>query len=140
MIDNPTVIVEVLSPSSEKDDRGDKFRDYRLLSSLRDYVLVSTKRPAVEVFSRQDDGSWNLRVYVHGSTAHLPSVGVDLPLDELYEKRGLRRADLSASGHRLGEVDRQGGGPEDGDHVRVPLKPLACGGDGFPGRARLPVR
>lgn len=85
VIDNPTVIFEVLSPSSEKDDRGDKFRDYRLLSSLRDYVLVSTKRPSVEVFSLQDDGSWNLRVYVHGATAHLPSVGLDLPLDELYE-------------------------------------------------------
>lgn len=85
VIDNPTVIVEVLSPSSEKDDRGDKFENYRLLPSLRDYVLVATKRPSVEVFSRQDDGSWNLRVYVHGATAHLPSVGVDLPLDELYE-------------------------------------------------------
>ncbi len=84
-IDNPTVIVEVLSPSSEKADRGDKFHDYRLLPSLRDYVLVSTKRASVEVFSRQDDGSWNLRVYVHGATAHLPSVGIDLSLDELYE-------------------------------------------------------
>ena len=85
VIDNPTVVVEVLSPSSEKDDRGDKFRDYRLLPSLRDYVLVSTRRPTVEVFSLQDDGSWNLRVYVRGATAHLPSVGIDLPLDELYE-------------------------------------------------------
>ena len=75
----------MLSPSSEKDDRGDKFADYRRLPSLRDYVLVSTKQPAVEVFSRQDDGSWSLRVYLRGTVAHLPSVGVDLPLDELYE-------------------------------------------------------
>ena len=84
-IDNPTVIVEVLSPSSEKNDRGDKFEDYRLLPSLRDYVLVSTRRRSVEVFSREEDDSWTLRIFVQSSTAHLPSVGVDLPLDELYE-------------------------------------------------------
>ena len=85
VIDNPTVIVEVLSPSSEREDRGDKFRDYRSLPSLQDYVLVATKRATVEVFSRQADGSWNLRVYLEGTTAHLPSIRVDLPLDEIYE-------------------------------------------------------
>lgn len=85
VIDNPTVIVEVLSPSSEKYDRGAKFHNYRLLPSLQDYVLVATDRPMVEVFSRQDDGSWNLRIFIHGATAHLPSVGIDLPLVELYE-------------------------------------------------------
>ena len=85
VIDNPTVVIEVLSPSSERDDRGDKFRDYRLLPTLQDYVLVSTKRATVEVFSRQADDSWNLRVFLPGTSAHLPSVGVDLPLDEIYE-------------------------------------------------------
>lgn len=85
VIDNPKAIFEVLSPSTEKFDRSEKFANYRLLPSLQDYVLVSTERRLVEVFSRQDDGSWVVRFYVHGATAHLPSVGIDLPLDELYE-------------------------------------------------------
>jgi len=84
-IDNPTVIFEVLSPSTEARDRGEKFLNYRLLPSLRDYVLIGTDRPLVEVFSRQPDGNWLLRIYLEGATAHLPSVGVDLPLAELYE-------------------------------------------------------
>lgn len=85
VIDNPVVLFEVLSPATERAERGDKFLDYRLLPSLRDYVLISSVRRMVEVFSRQEDGSWNLRIFIHGSVAHLPSVGIDLDLSELYE-------------------------------------------------------
>jgi Uma2 family endonuclease len=55
---NPKVIVEVLSPSSEGDDRGEKFDDYREIESLREYVLVAQHSARVETYRRQDDGVW----------------------------------------------------------------------------------
>lgn len=83
--DNPTVIFEVLSPSTERFDRTDKADDYKTLPSLRDYVLIESEKIRVEVFSRMGDGSWAQRVYLPGTVAHLPSLGIDLPLEELYE-------------------------------------------------------
>lgn len=57
---NPTVIFEVLSPSTEKYDRGEKFRRYRTqIDSLKDYVLVSQDRAHIEQYHREDDGSWS---------------------------------------------------------------------------------
>ena len=58
---NPVVIVEVLSDSTEKYDRGDKFEQYQTIASLRDYVLVSQKKGRVEHFRKQADGTWVLR-------------------------------------------------------------------------------
>jgi Uma2 family endonuclease len=55
---NPTAIIEVLSDSTESYDRGEKFRLYRGLSSLREYVLVAQSELAIDRFSRQDDGRW----------------------------------------------------------------------------------
>ena len=72
VIDNPTVVIEVLSPGTEKHDRGEKFRNYRFLASLRDDVLIASDRRSVEVFSLQDDGSWNRRIFVHGRVRPSP--------------------------------------------------------------------
>ena len=83
--DNPTVVFEVLSPGTERFDRADKFDDYKSLPSLQDYVLIESEKVRVEVFSRLEDGGWVQRVYLPGTAAHLPSVGIDLPLEELYE-------------------------------------------------------
>jgi Uma2 family endonuclease len=55
---NPTVIAEVLSETSEGDDRGDKFRDYREIETFREYVLISQTKPLIETFYKQDDGAW----------------------------------------------------------------------------------
>ncbi len=57
---NPTLIVEVLSPSTEAYDRGDKFRRYRRVASLSDYLMISQDQPLVEHFSRQPEG-WTMR-------------------------------------------------------------------------------
>jgi Uma2 family endonuclease len=84
-IDNPAVVFEVLSPSTEARDRGEKFQNYALLPSLKDYVLISTDRRRIEVFSRQEEGSWLLRIYLEGAIARVPSVDLDLSLTELYE-------------------------------------------------------
>lgn len=80
---NPKVVFEVLSPrSTEGYDRGDKFWRYRRLETLEDYVLIDTRRPQVEVYSRPD---WTPRFYEGlDAVALIPSVEVELPLAELY--------------------------------------------------------
>jgi Uma2 family endonuclease len=57
---NPTLLVEVLSPSTEAHDRGFKFAQYRQLESLQEYALVSQTEPRVEIFRRQAPGEWLL--------------------------------------------------------------------------------
>ena len=57
---NPILILEVLSRATEAYDRGFKFAQYRLLESLREYVLVSQSEPRVEIFQRQSDGEFKL--------------------------------------------------------------------------------
>src|SRR5207245_2242045 len=57
---NPTVLVEVLSDSTEAYDRGKKFEHYRQIPSLQAYLLVSQKEPRIEQFTRQPDGLWLL--------------------------------------------------------------------------------
>ncbi|MBI5493897.1 MAG: Uma2 family endonuclease [Deltaproteobacteria bacterium] len=82
---NPTVIVEVLSPSTEAYDRGDKFVAYRSIASLRHYVLVDGQRPTVEVFSPDASGNWCNTVFQGlQAVVELPAVGVTLPVAELH--------------------------------------------------------
>jgi Uma2 family endonuclease len=90
---NPTVLVEVLSESTERYDRGLKSANYRRIESLRAYVLVSQDAPHAEVFERQADGSWLLRE-ARGlqATLSIRPVGVDLPMTEVYD-----RVDFSAA-------------------------------------------
>ena len=84
---NPQVIFEVLSPSTEKFDRGDKFIRYQKLASLTDYVLVSAARMRVEHYTRQADGSWIFRLYEQpADVLTLASVDAELPLAEIYER------------------------------------------------------
>jgi Uma2 family endonuclease len=80
---NPTMIVEVLSPSSEASDRGDKWRHYQRLDSLREYVLISQDEPYVEVFRRRGD-EWVLRTATAGQMVELPSQGVRIAVDAIY--------------------------------------------------------
>lgn len=82
---NPTVIIEVLSPSTEAYDRGEKFEHYRKLESLAEYVLISQEKRHIEVFSRQPDGRWLLNETSQGA-ARLRSIKCRLSLDDLYDK------------------------------------------------------
>lgn len=85
---NPTLIIEVLSPSTEAFDRGEKFRRYRqYLPSLLAFVLVSTHRPLVELFQRQSEGLWFYSTMdgIEGDMP-LPSIGCELSLADLYER------------------------------------------------------
>jgi Uma2 family endonuclease len=84
---NPSVLIEVLSPSTEAYDRGAKFAHYRTIAALREYVLVAQDTPRIELYERQPDDRW-LLTDVQGLEAslHLPSIDVTLPLAEVYAK------------------------------------------------------
>ena len=79
---NPILLVEVLSPSTESEDRGNKWQHYQHLDSLREYVLVSQHQPRVEVFRRLQDGGWE---YHDASTGSVQlATGATLDLAALY--------------------------------------------------------
>lgn len=96
-VTNPTLVAEVLSPSTELYDRGQKFDLYRDLPSLQEYVLISTTSPLVETFLRQPDGNWLLS-YAKGPEAkiRLTSLNIELPLAEIYEQIDFEIQDSTA--------------------------------------------
>lgn len=83
-ITNPTVVVEVLSPSSEAYDRGGKFAAYRTLASLQTYVLISQEQALIEVFERQNE-SWLLNA-AKGleASANIASIDCTMQLADIY--------------------------------------------------------
>lgn len=94
---NPTVLIEVLSKSTELYDRGIKSASYRKISSLKEYVLIAQDRPQVERYVRQPDGSWLLREASElTESVTLESVGVVLPLAEVYRQVTFEEVDDAA--------------------------------------------
>lgn len=85
-ISSPVLAIEVLSDSTKAYDQGDKFTLlYAHNPALRDYVLVSAHTYAVEVRARQADGSWAIHTYGAGQSVRLESLGLVLPLHDIYE-------------------------------------------------------
>jgi Uma2 family endonuclease len=90
---NPSLIVEVLSDSTEAYDRGNKFAIYRQIPSLREYLLVSQHSVQVDLYSRGDDGRWTLSDFsALTESVPLASVGCSLALAEVYDKVELQPA------------------------------------------------
>lgn len=86
-VTNPTVIVEVLSPSTERYDRGMKFRHYRMIPSLQDYILISQDDHRIEHYMRQDTDIWQLHEAVGLQTQiTVRSITCVLTLEDVYEK------------------------------------------------------
>lgn len=84
-VTNPTLLVEVLSPSTEGYDRGEKFAHYRRIPSLKAFLLVDQFRPRLELFIRVGDGFWRLST-ADGldTTLEIEPLGLSLPLAEVY--------------------------------------------------------
>lgn len=83
---NPTMIIEILSPTTEAYDRGRKFRHYQRLQSLREYVLVAQEEVRVERFTRRGD-DWILSVFSSlDDTLRLDSIDCEIALREIYDK------------------------------------------------------
>lgn len=85
-VTNPRVIVEVISDSTESEDRGRKFHDYRSIDSFEEYLLVSQTEARVESFRRQPDGDWKITTWDGlDAVARIDTLGIDLPLMKLYD-------------------------------------------------------
>jgi Uma2 family endonuclease len=84
-IEHPKLIIEVLSPGTESLDRGDKFREYRTLPSLEEYVLISSTQINVEIYRRGEGRLWLYTAYQLPDIIQLESVGFEFPIALLYE-------------------------------------------------------
>lgn len=84
---NPTLIIEVLSPGTERYDRGKKFDLYRELDSLKEYVLVSQDQYRVEQFLRGNGSEWGYRVaFKEDDIVEFPSVGCSISIKDIYAR------------------------------------------------------
>lgn len=84
-IQHPKVIIEVLSPSTASYDRGDKFKYYRQILSLQEYVLVDSESKSVEVYRRGEGKMWFYYACYEGEVVMLESIEFESPIDVLYE-------------------------------------------------------
>lgn len=82
---HPVLIVEVLSPTTEAYDRGNKFAAYRTLALLQEYVLVSTEQRRIEVFRRDDTGHWVLYPFALSEELELASVDFRCAVADVFE-------------------------------------------------------
>ena len=110
---NPTVVIEVLSESTEAYDRGRKFDHYRTVDSLTDYLLLWQDDPTVEHFVRQTGGQWLLTATKGlDAVVTIDSIGCVLPLSEIYDKIEFSPEDRQSYLRRIKEPDVEyGGGP-----------------------------
>ena len=85
VIKSPSLIVEVLSPSTEAYDRGQKFALYRECSSIQEYMLISSQQINVEIFKREKNDLWIYRAYGRTDTITLTNLNISLPVDAIYD-------------------------------------------------------
>jgi len=83
---NPSVIIEVLSPAAKNYDRGGKFKLYRDIATLNEYILVDSETISIETFRINDGGHWELEEYKKtDDTILIKTVQVSIPVTEIYE-------------------------------------------------------
>ena len=82
---NPTLIVDVLSASTEDFDRGLKFKAYKSIESLREYLLIKQDKKFVKLYTKYNEKFWFQSEYVEGETLKLESLECELIVDEIYQ-------------------------------------------------------
>src|SRR5258708_5651300 len=85
MLINPSVVIEVLSPTTEKRDRGAKFKTYKSLPSVQEYMLIGSEDRAIEVH-RREGHFWQEHHYYESDLIELKSLGISFPFDQLYRR------------------------------------------------------
>jgi Uma2 family endonuclease len=83
--ERPSLVVEVLSPATERTDRREKMLAYRTLPMLREYLLISTYKKMIELYRRDEQEEWKLAVFSSGQPLVLDSIAASLTLEEIYE-------------------------------------------------------
>ncbi len=97
---NPKVIIEILSPSTEAYDRGDKFAQYRTVDSLTDYLLITQGKPHIEHYIRQPDNTWVLTDYRSlDDIVSIASIDCKLALADVYKKVKFDESAVHLNGH-----------------------------------------
>ncbi|MCW3119099.1 MAG: hypothetical protein JWM28_3181, partial [Chitinophagaceae bacterium] len=82
----PSVIIEILSPSTKSYDRGDKFKLYRDIPVLKEYILIDSESIGVEVFRLNKENHWELEEYKHmNKVLSIQTMGISIPIMEIYE-------------------------------------------------------
>jgi Uma2 family endonuclease len=81
----PCLVVEVLSPSTEAYDRGNKFKLYRRNPCLKDYILVDSTKMAIDLYRKDDSGNWYIINYETGESIDLQSVNLTFSIEQVYE-------------------------------------------------------
>ena len=95
---NPVLIYEVLSPSTEAYDRGDKFTHYKSIASLKEYLLIAQHRPHITQYAKRDDGKWSYaEINELDGNIYLPSVGLTLKLSDVYQDVDFDKSESSAT-------------------------------------------
>jgi Uma2 family endonuclease len=84
-VNHPCLIVEVLSPTTEAYDRGDKFFMYRRSPSLQDYVLVSANKIAIDIFNKDERGNWDIINHRSGDVVELKSINLNFLIEEVFQ-------------------------------------------------------
>ncbi|MEB3341265.1 Uma2 family endonuclease [Okeania sp.] len=92
VIYHPCLVVEVLSPGTEAFNRGKKFKNYRNISTLKEYVLIDAQEMTIECFRLNKNGFWELCNYGEGDEVNLTSVDLSFPIEMLYEDVFLEEA------------------------------------------------
>ena len=82
----PSLIIEVLSPSTASFDRGDKFVDYQTASSLQEYVLITQSEIKIECFRLNAEGNWVSQTYRQGDIVEFVSANFSCAISEIYQK------------------------------------------------------
>ena len=82
---NPSVIVEILSPATQRYDRGEKFMLYRSIPSLKEYILIDSESISIEHYKRNNNNTWLLQEWKERTDAlTIATIGLDLTVEELY--------------------------------------------------------
>lgn len=86
IVENPILLVEVLSKSTEEYDKNDKFFIYQNIESFKEYVLIAQNKPVVQQYIRQPDGNWKIKATIGiGSQVYFESVDAEASLEEIYD-------------------------------------------------------
>ncbi|NES03114.1 MAG: Uma2 family endonuclease [Okeania sp. SIO2F4] len=87
----PSLIIEILSPSTAKFDRGGKFADYQTATSLQEYVLVSQSQMSIECFRKNEQGIWISQTYSSGEKVNFASLDFNCQMELIYQKAKLAK-------------------------------------------------
>ncbi|PSB03323.1 Uma2 family endonuclease [Merismopedia glauca] len=90
LIRHPVLVIEILSPSTESFDRGEKFRQYRQMSSLKDYILIDPQKINVECYRLNEKDKWELTSYFaeelsNSLLVEFPCINFECPISAIYE-------------------------------------------------------